>query len=80
MRKTAKRNSATPGECIDIHRHMPRSVYQISSGYSTIDQSRIEWQSGNMLTIQDLPAYAYNRMVSFQASDSDKSLFLHEPG
>jgi len=32
-----------------------------------------------MLTIQDLPSYSYNRMVSFQFGDSDETLFSHEP-
>ena len=90
-----------PGECIDMHRHTPGSVYQIvkGRGYSTIDRYRIEWETGDvfscpsysyhehwntgdepviMLTIQDLPTYSYNRMVSFQFGDSDETLFSHE--
>ena len=90
-----------PGECIDMHRHTPGSMYHIirGSGYSTINQYRIEWQTGDifscpsysyhehwntgeedviMLTIQDLPTYAYNRMVSFQFGDSEETLFSHE--
>ena len=41
------------------------------------------WNTGEenviMLTIQDLPSYSYNRMVSFQLGDSDETLFSHEP-
>lgn len=29
-------------------------------------------------SVQDLPSYAYNRMVSFQSGDRDEMSFLHE--
>ena len=40
------------------------------------------WNTGDevvlMWTVQDLPTYSYNRMVSFQSGDSDEMSFLHK--
>jgi len=90
-----------PGERIDMHRHTPASMYYIisGSGYSTIDEYRIDWEDGDsfscpsfsyhehcnsgernvlMYTVQDAPTYAYNRMMAFQAGDSDAMDTLHK--
>ncbi|MBT5140600.1 MAG: cupin domain-containing protein [Acidimicrobiaceae bacterium] len=89
-----------PGERIDMHRHTPGSMYYIisGSGYSTINEYRIEWEDGDsfscpsysyhehwnsgdrnvlMYTVQDAPTYAYNRMMAFQAGDSESMDSLH---
>ena len=40
------------------------------------------WNTGDEVgliwTVQDLPTYSYNRMVSFQSGDSDEMSFLHK--
>ena len=48
-----------PGERIDMHRHTPGSMYYIISGtgYSTIDEYRIDWEDGDSFSC---PSYSYH--------------------
>ena len=48
-----------PGERIDMHRHTPGSMYFIiaGSGYSTIDERRIDWEAGDSFSC---PSYSYH--------------------
>ena len=48
-----------PGERIDMHRHTPGSMYYIisGSGYSTIDEYRIDWEEGDSFSC---PSYSYH--------------------
>ena len=48
-----------PGECIEMHRHTPGSIYYIitGSGYSTINQYRIDWEEGDTFSC---PSYSYH--------------------
>ena len=47
------------GERLDMHRHTPGSLYYIiqGSGYSTIDQYRIEWEAGDTFSC---PSFSYH--------------------
>ena len=47
--------------------------YSWHEHWNTGDEVALIW------TVQDLPSYSYNRMVSFQSGDSDEMSFLHEP-
>ena len=48
-----------PGERIDMHRHTPGSMYYVisGSGYSTINEYRIDWEDGDSFSC---PSYSYH--------------------
>lgn len=57
-----------PGEKIAMHRHTPSSMYYImkGDGYSTIDEYKIEWTTGDTFSC---PSWSYHE--HFNTGDDD---------
>ncbi|MBZ9761657.1 cupin domain-containing protein [Mesorhizobium sp. CA8] len=58
-----------PGECIEMHRHTPGSVYHVISGtgYSTINEYRIDWEAGDTFSC---PSNSYHEHWNTGTEDS----------
>ncbi|WP_170763817.1 cupin domain-containing protein [Ruegeria lacuscaerulensis] len=48
-----------PGDCIEMHRHTPGSVYHVmeGTGYSTINEYRVDWEGGDTFSC---PSHSYH--------------------